>query len=243
MSDLFFIIVMWYYTDNRDFDNDDHFQHETKVANFLVFFAIGNLISIAIIIALYTTYQSRNQYHQSFRVLLFLLFLILAPLLPAFEYLWGRLRKKVDHIEVSLQYDGLLIWFKRELLRNEIFLIECVFESCFQIIIQFIAVFELKSLMLKDIYLYASILISLVVIISKLILCSYNMNRARLFFNILCYFMDIFVSLLMIIFMGSVVFRNIMSFTGAFFILEWLIFVLFACRQNYLRVVGAKVLG
>eukprot|EP01083_Nonionella_stella_P074943 203447_1 len=243
MSDLFFIIVMWYYTDNRDFDNDDHFQHETKVTNVIAILAIGDLISIAIIIAVYAVYQSRIQ---SWRVLLFLLFFILSPVLPAIEYLRDRLRKKHDidnHIEVSLQYDGLLIWFKRELLRNEIFLIECVFESCFQIIIQFIAVFELKSLKHEDTYLYSSICISLLVVILKLILCSYNMNRKRMFFNCLCYFMDIFVSLLMIIFMGSVVFRNIMSFTGAFFILEWLIFVLFACRQNYLRVVGAKVLG
>eukprot|EP01083_Nonionella_stella_P025951 71452_1 len=227
ISDISFIIFMWYYTDNHYFENDDQFQHENKITKFLAILSVGNLISIAIIIALYTTYQL-----VSFRFLFFLLFFILSPVLPAFEYLWGRLRKKHDidnHIVVSLQYDGLLVWFKRELFRNKIFLIECVFESCFQIIIQFIAVFELKSLIYKDLYLYTSIIISLVVIISKLILCSYNMNRKRVWFNILCYFMDIFVSLLIAIFMGSVLFGNTVSFTGTYFIFEWLIFVLFGC--------------
>eukprot|EP01083_Nonionella_stella_P257439 881211_1 len=238
-SNIAFIIFMWYFTDNHDFDNDDQFQRETNVINFLIILSVCNLILTAMItadamIASYRVNQPSNPIVMVARVVFFWLFFVFSPVSGVIVYLWRRLRKTRyadNHIMAtrSEQYDELLLWIKRELFRNKIFLIECVFESCFQIIIQFIAVFELKSLKHEDTYLYSSICISLLVVILKLILCSYNMNRKRMFFNCLCYFMDIFVSLLIAIFMGSVLFGNTVSFTGTYFVFECLIFVLFGC--------------
>eukprot|EP01083_Nonionella_stella_P091303 255254_1 len=227
ISDIFFIVFMWHYTANREYHDNDELRHDSKTTTLLAVLCIGNLLSVSIIIALYTSYRiASNQF------CLFWVFLISSPVLPAFEYIWHRLEKRNDirnRIVVSLQYDGLLVWTKRELFRNRIFLIECISESCFQIIAQFVAVFALQSLISKDAYLYSSISISLIVIVSKLILCSYNMDRKRMVFNILCFCLDILIFFLMAIFMGSVVLGNTVTFSGSYLVLEWLLFISFGC--------------
>eukprot|EP01084_Bolivina_argentea_P048372 89132_1 len=231
LSDFTFILFLWYYTETQQFDNEYHFQQETKIAHFLFTLSIGNLISIAMVIAFYICYNIQVESWLQ-RILYFGLFIILSPVLPAFEYVWGRLKndnKISESIEVSLQNDGVLIWFKKELFRNKIFLIECVFESCFQIIIQFMAIFALKGLVYKNIYLYSSISIALFVIISKFILLSYNLMRIKLCFNVLCYSMDVLFALIISVFMGTILFDTAISFTGYYFLFEYLIFVLFGC--------------
>eukprot|EP01084_Bolivina_argentea_P265685 450446_1 len=185
ISDYIFIVALWYYTDTQEYDSNKELKNETDITRVLFVLSIGNLISLSTVIASYFSYHMRIEWWR--RMLCFCLFLILSPILPAFQYIWSRLKHKndlTDVIEVSLQYDGILVWYKHELFRNKIFLIECIIESCFQVLIQFIAVYALSGLAIKDTYLYSSIIISLLVIISKLILLSYNLHRIRIFVNV-----------------------------------------------------------
>eukprot|EP01084_Bolivina_argentea_P280598 479899_1 len=103
-----------------------------------------------------------------------------------------------------------------------------MFESCFQLIIQFIAVFEFESVE-QDIYLFASICISVLVILSKLMLMAYNLRRKLMWFNIYCYFMDILFSLMVAWMVSSVVVHDIHSITGIYLVIEFIIAIPFYC--------------
>eukprot|EP01083_Nonionella_stella_P067589 178875_1 len=128
-SNIAFIIFMWYFTDNHDFDNDDQFQRETNVINFLIILSIGNLIVIAMIIAgvmipSHRANQPSNPIVMVARVVFFWLFFVFSPVSGVIVYLWRRLRKTRyadNHIMAtrSEQHDELLLWIKRELFRNK----------------------------------------------------------------------------------------------------------------------------
>eukprot|EP01083_Nonionella_stella_P080509 221309_1 len=226
-SDIAFIIFLSYYTEARQYQDIDQFETEQRASQFLLVLSIGDLIAVAIVIGLYLSYSQSNQ-PESYRTrfLHFCFFVALSPVLPAFEWLLQRLKvDREDFLIVSPHHDGILLWFQQELIRNKIFLIESVFESCFQIIVQFMAVFVLEGLIFKDIYLYSSIVISLLVILSKFILLTYNLQRMQMFLNVLCYFMDIFFSLIFGIFIASFLLQNIFSCTALYIIFEFLIYI------------------
>eukprot|EP01084_Bolivina_argentea_P000430 809_1 len=202
ISDILFILFLWGLSRIQSYESYEIEKDETKTTYFLMTLSIGNLISVAIAIALYTTNKIQTEPLQ--RTLLACLFFILSPCLPAFEWLLQKIRShNRDVLLVYPESDGLLVWFEQELLRNQIFILESVFESCFQVMVQFIAVFALQSIEYKDGYLYTSISISLTVIMSKFILMSYNRKRSTILFNLLCYFMDVLLSLIFALFIGA----------------------------------------
>eukprot|EP01084_Bolivina_argentea_P206562 352638_1 len=206
-------------------------QHD-EIANFLLVLMIGNLISVAVGIAFYVTTQAVNERRiQSWRGkewFLCFAFFILSPCLPAFEWLLQKLSSyTIDVLMVSPSFDPMLLWFEEEIARNRIFIGEAIFESSFQIVIQFIAAFVLQSIIYKHVY-FVSIIISLLVIISKFILISYNLKRKLVFFNLLCYGMDIFFSLAFGIFIGALLFHKVFTFIGIWMVLEIITLVPFS---------------
>eukprot|EP01084_Bolivina_argentea_P083742 151608_1 len=229
ISDIAFIVFLFYYTDTQQYEDNQIKTHEKGVTNFLLVLCCGNLVSIAIVVAVYMVYQTQT--HSWWRrIFYFIIFFLLSAVLPAFEWAIERLKlQNNDFIIVSPEHDGILLWFQQELIRNKIFLIECTFESCWQIMVQFVAVFALQGLIYKDIYLYISIVISSLVIISKFVLMAYNLIRSSMIFNILCFFIDVCFLLILSIFMGSFLLQNIFTFTGLYMILEFMIFIPFYC--------------
>ena len=101
-------------------------------------------------------------------------------------------------------------------------------ESCFQMLIQFIAVFEFDGIA-QDIYLYVSIIISISVILSKFVLISYNPHRRIIAFNMYCYFLDIIFSFISTLFMASILFDNVFSVTGIYIVTELIVFIPLYC--------------
>eukprot|EP01084_Bolivina_argentea_P018204 33916_1 len=205
---------------------------DDKTATFLLVLMIGNLISVAAGIAFYLTSQTVNQNIIKFwdikQWVLCFLFFILSPCLPAVEWLLQKLGSKADVIMVSPSFDPMLLWFRQELTRNRIFIGEAIFESSFQLVIQFIAIFVLESFASTHLYLILSILISWLVIASKFILMSYNLNRKIILFNLLCYSMDILFSLTFALFLGALLFEKIFTFIGMWILLEIIVLVPFS---------------
>eukprot|EP01084_Bolivina_argentea_P271196 461367_1 len=206
-------------------------QHITKVINLLTALCVANLISIAIIIAFY--FVQKISFTSLWKSgLLAILFIILSPFLPALTWILEMfVRHKTDVLIMSTDCDGLLIWCQQELIRNKLFIVEALFESCFQVIIQIICLFTLQDYLHSYIYAFSStslsIGLSLLVIISKFPLLSYNQSRIIIFYNILSYSMDVYFSLLLSIFMGGLIFQQIFTFIGMYMILELLICVPF----------------
>eukprot|EP01084_Bolivina_argentea_P061834 113041_1 len=201
ISDIMFIVFLWHFSEIQNYD-DDEFRQSEKVSNFLITLLIGNLISVAIAISVYTTRQIETKSFAQ-QTLLHIVFFMLSPCLPAFEWILKKMQSyNPDILMIYPGCDGLLVWFEQELVRNKIFVMESVMESCFQIIVQFVAVFVLQTIEYKDAYLYFSITISFIVIISKFILVSYNAQLSMIYFNLFCYSMDIFFSLLFSLFIG-----------------------------------------
>eukprot|EP01084_Bolivina_argentea_P204519 349275_1 len=181
---------------------------ENKQISLLLVLSIGNMVSVAIAISVYVTNKiemtsiwKTNAYR--------ILFFVLSPGLAAFDWLLQRIQTyQSEAIVLAPETDGLLMWFQEELIRNEIFLLETVFESCFQIIIQLISVFVVEGFQYKDVYLYSSIMVSLLVIISKFILISYNAKRTVLFWNVFSYSLDVYFSLIFGVFIAASVFQK-----------------------------------
>eukprot|EP01084_Bolivina_argentea_P171691 297464_1 len=197
ISDILFIVFLWGFSDIQNVEGSNYnFEQTQKITNFLMVLSIGNLIAVAIAIALYTTQQAEieNVWKKN---ALRVIFFMLSPFLPAFEWVLQKVESyNPNALEVYTGCHGLLLWFQQELVRNKIFMIESLFESCFQIIIQFITVFALQSAEYKDVYLYSSMFISFIVIISKFVLVSYNRNYSMICFNLVCFSMDILSSLI-----------------------------------------------
>ena len=75
-----------------------------------------------------------------------LMFAALSPVLPALEWATHKVKShSADVLMLDPATDGLLLWFEMELIKNKLFLIETVFESCFQLVLQFVAVFVTES--------------------------------------------------------------------------------------------------
>eukprot|EP01084_Bolivina_argentea_P055463 101676_1 len=216
ISDFVFVAFVW--------------EAATQNNNNGVFFVltIANLIYVAMFISTYVIYRSRIQSLLN-RFLGFFVFLILSSILPSLEWMLKRFEFENNRmLIVSPNHDGALLWFQQEFIRNQIFIIECMIESCFQLMIQFSAVFEFEDVG-KNAYLFISMLISSAVVLSKFILLSYNMRKQMIFLNMLCYFMDILFSLIFAIFISSFILQNIFSATALYLILEIMIFIPFYC--------------
>eukprot|EP01084_Bolivina_argentea_P167640 290909_1 len=215
ISDMTFIVLLFHFA-----------EADGAVTDKFLILTIGNLISIAILIALFMCHESKIE-SRLYMVLAFLMFFILSPILPSFDWIAKRLKLKNNAVVVQPNHDGILLWYQHELTRNKIFIVECIFESCFQFIIQFVALTQFVNIFEIDIYLFLSISISFIVIISKFILISYNLRRKTLLFNVYCYFMDIFFSLIIGIFIASVWLKHSFTLTGWYFVLEFILFVPF----------------
>eukprot|EP01084_Bolivina_argentea_P154164 268777_1 len=195
ISDIVFIVFLHGFSELQNYE-DIELETTTKITNVLMVLSIGNLISVAIAISFYITSKTSIQLDWQKNMMRFLL-ILLSPCIAAFDWILQKIQTyNTDVLILSPECDGILLWFEQELVKNQIFVIESVFESCFQAVIQFMAVFVLKGLIYQDIYLYLSIAISLMVVVSKLILLSYNLKRIQMFFNLLCYFMDVFFALI-----------------------------------------------
>eukprot|EP01084_Bolivina_argentea_P159457 277713_1 len=222
ISDVAFIVFLAFFA-NID-QNEDDSQLVKSTTHFLIILCTGNLISVAIIIAWYMTMRTEVKSKLQ-RIFLCFLFFVASPCLPAVEWLLHRFKRhSVDVVVVAPECDGILLWFQQEWIRNKIFVMECIMESCFQIIVQSFAVFALPGIASTNIYLFLSILISVTVIISKLILLSYNTKHAIIFANVLCYAMDVFFSLIFGIFICCVS-QKIFTFIGIYMIVELLAFI------------------
>eukprot|EP01084_Bolivina_argentea_P289613 497354_1 len=190
ISDIAFIISLLFYSG---------FQQHAHVANTFLVLTMGNMLSVAIVISLYVCYHSTVKSWLKI-ILQFMVCLIFSPFLASFKWLLKKLEIRNNDLLVVNFYinqDATLLWFQQELITNKLFLIEAAFESYFQVIIQLLAIFQFQDLIAINIYLYISIFISLVVIMSKLILIPYNAKKAIILINLLYYFMDIFFALIM----------------------------------------------
>eukprot|EP01084_Bolivina_argentea_P096722 173868_1 len=221
-SDIYFIVLLF-------------MQPRTPVIMFLIMLSIGNLFSSAIAIGCYLTkdIEVRTLNDTLLQLLLTLLFALMSPFLPALKWLLKRLDIISNNVLIiDTKTDGILLWFQMELIKNKLFIIETLFESCFQIIIQFVAVFIIHRDNYQYIYLWSSIAISTTVIISKFILLSYNQHRSVIAFNLLTYVMDIYFSLLFSIFVGAFIFQRIFNFVGFYLVLELLLLV--PCSAHFI---------
>eukprot|EP01084_Bolivina_argentea_P206563 352640_1 len=213
ISDIMFIVFLWYLPKTQ------------KIAHFLMILSVGNLIAVAIIITIYTTnkIETKSLWHKN---LFHLLFFVLSPILPAFDWILQKIQTyDPELLVVHTGCDGVLVWFEQELVRNKIFVVESVFESCFQIIIQCVTIFMLQNAQYSEVYLYSSIIISFIVIMSKLVLVSYNRNRSTICFNLLCYSMDVIFSLLFGIFIAAFMFQKIFTAVGLYMTFELLMMI------------------
>eukprot|EP01084_Bolivina_argentea_P084467 152743_1 len=219
ISDILFIVFLFYIDT----------QENQSIPHTFLSLTIANLLSVAVFISVYMCYQIHTESWLS-RAGLFVLFFVLSPILPSFEWISKQLQiESNDFIIVAPDNDGILIWLQQELVRNKIFLMECLFESYFQIIIQFAALFAFEGIIETDIYLFGSIFISLMVIMSKCILISYNMRRIKMMLNFFCYFMDIVFGLIFGVFITVFLLKNVFCFTGLYLIFEFAIFIPLYC--------------
>eukprot|EP01084_Bolivina_argentea_P073641 133620_1 len=149
ISDIVFIVFLWRFVEIENYGKKQ-FDATEKITTFLMTLSIGNLLSVGIAIALYTTNKIETNTRWQ-KTILCLVFFMLSPCLPAFEWIIQKVQNY--NTEVLVVYpacDGLLVWFEQELGRNEIFVLESVMESSFQIVIQFIAIFVLETVEYKD---------------------------------------------------------------------------------------------
>eukprot|EP01084_Bolivina_argentea_P010226 19038_1 len=124
ISDGVFIYVLFsYYVANE------------AVSNSFLFLTIGNLISVAIIIASYQCYKFKVKFPTTKHIELvvcFVGFFLLSPFLACLDWLVKRMRiENKRYLTVHPSDDGILLCFQQEQVRNKLFLIECLFESCF----------------------------------------------------------------------------------------------------------------
>eukprot|EP01084_Bolivina_argentea_P238314 400383_1 len=135
ISDIAFIVFLWYYTEPDSLITFGDWQQEQIRVDILLIFTIGNLVSIALVISAIMCQQTGETLWWK-RILYFILFFLLSPILPSSEWLLDRIKiVNDDFLIVSPDQDGILLWFQQELIRNKIFLIECTFESCWQIMV------------------------------------------------------------------------------------------------------------
>ena len=216
ISDIAFIVFLFQLSES-----------ENEIADFIKVLLIGNMISVAITISFYIS--SKVQTESIWQTIgFFILFFVLSPCMAAFEWIILKTKGfKSNVLVLSPNSDGMLLWFEQERVRNQIFLLEAIFESCFQVIIQFICIFILQQADYTNIYLFVSIFISSVVILSKFILMSYNQNREMIFLNLFSYSMDILFSLIVGMFIGALLFQKIFSFIGLYMVIELVLFVPF----------------
>eukprot|EP01084_Bolivina_argentea_P295013 507788_1 len=217
ISDILFVLLLMFIS-------------ETDVAEKFLVLSIVNLISVAIVIASFMTYTIQFSANLK-KIAYFCVFLLLSPVLAFSQWIFAYTKSRHKNKErwtIDVNVDGILLWFLHELDTNKIFLFEAMFESSFQLIIQFLAIFEFESVE-QDMYLFVSIGISLVVILSKLFLLSYNVRRKMMLLNIYCYFMDILFSLLLAWMLASFVIHGIFSITGLYLMAESIIVIPFYC--------------
>eukprot|EP01084_Bolivina_argentea_P166409 288892_1 len=158
ISDILFVTFLWFYVES---------QQNLNIKYAFLIVTVGNLISVGAIISLYMCYQSSVKSWMK-KCLSFFIFLLLSQILPSLQWILKRFEiQNNDRLRVNPNHDGALLWFQQEIIRNKIFIMESIFESCWQIIIQFAALFEFNEIIETDIYLYVSITISLFVIMSK----------------------------------------------------------------------------
>ncbi|MCH2242777.1 MAG: hypothetical protein MK041_12825, partial [Aquabacterium sp.] len=209
LSDFFFIFLL--------------FRQSSRVAAFLLVLLVGNLVSVASAVSAYIV--RANELNPRWGVLLF----VLSPFMAVIDWLMSRIGKRgVDSLTVSLGHDGLLLWFQLERIRNRVFLIETVFESCCQLILQFVAIFVLELAGTGSaLYLILSVAISLAVILSKLVLVAYDQNRCLIALKLLSYSLDVLFALLAALFVGAAVFKKAFSFVGCYLVVELLVGVSF----------------
>eukprot|EP01084_Bolivina_argentea_P261354 441614_1 len=131
ISDFVFIVFLMY---------SAHTQQEHHTINILLFFTIGNMISVASIIAANMCYEGNIKSYSMRAAATFILFFLLSPLLPSLEWILKRIQDtaKLSYLVIQPNQDGILLWFQQEITRNKIFIAECVLESCFQLIVQFL---------------------------------------------------------------------------------------------------------
>ena len=79
-------------------------------------------------------------------------------------------------------------------------------------------------------YLWISIAISTVVIVSKFVLLSYNQKRRLIAFNLLSYLIDIGFTLFLSLFIGALLFQRIFNFVGLYMTMELLFCVPFVAK-------------
>eukprot|EP01084_Bolivina_argentea_P237899 399711_1 len=167
ISDLLFVIWVLYLSD---------------LDTLFAVLAFGDLLSVYLIITMYTTYKMTVGHFQTFlfQIIFFLCLLVFAPFLPVFEWASQRMKKSLVIALPIAGTDGILDWFQNELGKNEMFFVQAIVQSCFQIILQFVAVLTIATTFVEyNIYIYLSVVISMAVIMSKFILISYNNKRAQ----------------------------------------------------------------
>eukprot|EP01084_Bolivina_argentea_P285027 488690_1 len=221
ISDIYFIIFL--------------FQSLTPTTYFLIILSFGNLLCTAIGMAFYLAINLNIESYLK-RLGLSLVLFALSPALPAVEWVIQQFDSIGSHVLVMRSgKDGVLLWFEEERVKNKLFIIETISESCFQIIIQFIAIFVVHGYEYQYIYLWMSIATSIIVILSKLILLSYNPHRTVIALNLFTYFVDIYLCLLSSMFIGAFVFQKIFNFVGFYMIMEMLLFVPFITHFIFSR--------
>ena len=213
----------------------------TRAVILFIVLTVVNLITSAMAMSAYlvndiTVYMSSSTLMSPVQIVsLFLCFMLLSPALPALEWLRNKFRDRDSRIvTIDPVTDGILLWFQTELIKNQLFFLETIFESCSQIIIQFVAVFVLEGSGYSDVYLWTSIVISVTVIMSKFALLSYNPHRSLIVFNLFTFFVDICFALLFSAFIGSIMIMRIFSFVGLYLTFE-IIFLVPMCSQCVAR--------
>eukprot|EP01084_Bolivina_argentea_P061829 113031_1 len=221
ISDILFILFLYSFDEFQTHDSYQFGKTDTEqIIDFLLILCIWNLISVAIVIAIFISAKSEITSFWKKNLLRLILF-ILSPCLPAFQWVMYKFQSyQVDVLMLSPGTDPKLLWFEQELIRNRTFIIETIIESCFQVVIQFMSVFVLQTAQYQQGYLYLSITISLLVIISKFILICYNPRNSSIYWNLLCYSMDMFFSLFFGLFIAAFVFDKLLTFIGLYMIFE-----------------------
>merc|ERR1719204_470359 len=100
---------------------------------FLIVLCLGNLLSSGLGVALILSKDTRSL---PLRMAQTALFCALSTLLPALQWTAEKLQARDGQEQVLVidpSSDGLLLWFQKEFIRNKLFLLETIQESCFQV--------------------------------------------------------------------------------------------------------------
>ena len=189
--------------------------------------AIGNLVASALGMSIFLVKDVRDDYLKGLKSLFgfFLLFAVLSPVMPALVWLFDRVRNATKAFVIDASSDELLTWHRTELVKNRLFIFETAFESCFQALLQFAAVFLMEELGSQTIYLWISIFISITVILSKFSLFAYNLRRSVMLLSILSFFLDICSCLLLSTFIAGFLYQDIFTFIGLYMTVEMLLWI------------------